>query len=56
MVFWMIFNKIKDNTLIINRLLLQLSPFWAIKSIPNEIIEKIIPLYGDSPELKIIKE
>ena len=62
-----IFKKIKDKISLTKRFEPQLSPFcealekgyWIlieqIESAPNEIIEKLIPLCGDNPELKIIK-
>jgi len=62
-----IYNKIKDKISLTKRFEPQLSPFcealekgyWIlieqIESAPIEIIEKLIPLCGDNPELKIIK-
>ena len=62
-----IYNKIKDKISLTKRFESQLSPFcdalekgyWIlieqIESAPVEIIEKLIPLCGDNPELKIIK-
>ena len=62
-----IYNEIKDKISLTKRFEPQLSPFcealekgyWIlieqIESAPVEIIEKLIPLCGDNPELKIIK-